>query len=344
MKNRIFFVFVIILTTILFLGCSKKVSLDDYIRSIMEEQRIPSIAAYTLGSLSKLVIVTAIMQLNEKGLIALDEDINTYLPFSVKNPNFPNEIITANMLLNHTSGLARPDPGIELPGFYYYYPGDTVPPMSQWIKEYIVPGGENYVPELWRNTAPGTEEWYSNIGATLLAYIVEVIMNENFNTYCKKNIFTPLQMPHSTFKLSSISEDKLAVPYNINYFRFYQYAYLTYPAGFLRSSVEEFSHFIIAYMNGGEYNGNRILKESTINNILTAQNTNTGMCKIWYSFNSNWYGHSGFVTGGSTHTEFQKDSKVGFIVFSNTHSNCVIRGGAIPNAIFKITLLLDNQS
>ena len=44
---------------------------------------------YTLMSVSKLIIATAVMQLWEQDLIDLDADVGDYLPFPVRNPNFP---------------------------------------------------------------------------------------------------------------------------------------------------------------------------------------------------------------------------------------------------------------
>jgi len=63
--------------------------------------------SYTLMSISKLFLATAVMQLWERGRINLDEDINQYLPFEVKNPKFPNQKITARMLLIHTSSMMK---------------------------------------------------------------------------------------------------------------------------------------------------------------------------------------------------------------------------------------------
>jgi CubicO group peptidase (beta-lactamase class C family) len=63
---------------------------------------------YTIMSISKLFLATTVMQLWEQNRIDLESDINQYLPFEVRNPNFPDKKITAYMLLTHTSGLAWP--------------------------------------------------------------------------------------------------------------------------------------------------------------------------------------------------------------------------------------------
>ena len=90
------------------------------------------------------------------------------------------------MLLTHRSGLAWPND--EDPDFYEIYPNDSAPPLFPWIKEYIVPGGSEYISRIWKLTLPGAFELYSNIGAALLGHIVEAVSGEDFNEYCKSHI------------------------------------------------------------------------------------------------------------------------------------------------------------
>ena len=73
------------------------------------EKRTPTTpsTAYRIASLTKLFTATAILQLNESNLFNLDDDINDYLPFNVKHPNYTSTPITIRMLLSHTAGLAR---------------------------------------------------------------------------------------------------------------------------------------------------------------------------------------------------------------------------------------------
>ena len=84
---------------------------------------------YTTASVSKLVILTAALQLWENGKLDLDADISDYLPFRVRNPRYPDHPITCLHLMTHTSGLAWPSD--EIPGFYDPYPRDSAPPLAQ---------------------------------------------------------------------------------------------------------------------------------------------------------------------------------------------------------------------
>jgi len=285
------------------------------------EQNVPATdeTIYILASVSKLATATAVMQLCEQGLIDLDEDINHYLSFPVRNPHYPDEKITARMLLSHRSGLAWPQN--EDPNFYQTYPGDSAPPLYPWIKEYIVPGGSQYVAAIWKNTAPGRQELYSNIGVALLGYLVEAVSGNDFNEYCKTHIFQPLDMPHTSFRLNDLDINQVAMPYQPGNKPYGHYSVKPYPSASLRSSISDFSHFIIAYINGGIYNGNRILQESTINEMLRPHYPDTRVGLIWMSYDGGWYGHGGGFHGTSTYVEFHKENQTGILIFSNGENN-----------------------
>ena len=140
-------------------------NLDDYIISKMNYYNIPGLAAcivkdgeiywtgtygyaniedsvevsdstlFILASVSKTITGVALMQLWEKGLFQLDDDVNNYLPFEVHNPNHPDSIITFRMLLTHTSSIN--DNWDEMP----YYAGDSPIPLGEYLENYLVPGG-----------------------------------------------------------------------------------------------------------------------------------------------------------------------------------------------------------
>ena len=60
---------------------------------------------YRIASISKTVGAIGLMQLVEKGLINLKEDISTYLGYKVRNPKYPNHIISVEMLTTQTSSI-----------------------------------------------------------------------------------------------------------------------------------------------------------------------------------------------------------------------------------------------
>ena len=60
---------------------------------------------FRIASISKSFTTTALLTLMEKGLINLDQDVSELTGFPVRNPAFPDVVITVKMLLSHTSSL-----------------------------------------------------------------------------------------------------------------------------------------------------------------------------------------------------------------------------------------------
>ena len=295
-----------------------------------------SVSIYSVASVSKTVLVTAVMQLYEKGLIDLDADINDYLPIEIRNPNYPGIKITTRILLTHTSGLAWPVDDYEVPGFYDYYPLDSAPPLSEWIPQFILPGGIYYVNAVWKNTVPGERELYSNIGSAILGYLVEIVSGMDFNSYSKLNIFNPLKMRNTSYSYAELDMDKVVNRYWENYQLIEPYRQLHFPVQSLKTTMEDYSHLLIAYMNGGIFNGTRILQESTIKQVLELHNPASGRCLIWEKSVGNWYIHSGGEPGVATHVEFHPEKKVGLIIFSNKRNKLVYPGQKIHAMIRRV--------
>ena len=281
------------------------------------ERTIPATSetVYLIASTSKQVTSVAVMQLYERGLIEIDKDINNYLPFKVRNPNFPDRAITPRMLLAHRSGLAWPEG--EDPSFYRIYPQDTAPALGKWLENYITPSGSNFHSAIWKKTKPGEAQLYSNIGAALLGYLVESVSGKDFDAFCKENIFTPLNMNNTSWRISDLETEKVAMPYYEDLSPIGHYSVPFYPSTTLRSSVDDFSHFVVAMMNGGIYKGKRILKDSTVNEILRIQYANSWLGLLWWKYSGGWYGGEGGFLGASSFMAFKKKDDIGILILSN---------------------------
>ncbi|MBT4684943.1 MAG: serine hydrolase [Candidatus Marinimicrobia bacterium] len=71
-----------------------------------------------IASISKTFVGVALMNLVENGLISLDKDVNTFLPFKVQNPHLPESIITLRHLMSHSSGI-QDNQKVYLSSYYY---------------------------------------------------------------------------------------------------------------------------------------------------------------------------------------------------------------------------------
>lgn len=283
------------------------------------EKKIPASlnTIYHIASVSKIVTSVAVLQLYEQKVLDIDKDINNYLPFIVRNPKYPDKIITPRILLTHRSGLAWPINGVEDPDFYRIYPNDSAPNLGEWLKNLITPEGKNFNPKLWKSTEPGEVELYSNIGAAILGYLVEVVSGTDFNSYCENNIFRPLNMPNTSLRISNLSKELMAMPYYEHRTLSGHYSVPFSPSTSVKSTIHEFSHFIIAMMNGGKYKNRRILKEKTVNEILRIQYPNSWMGLMWWKWKGDWFGGEGGFLGSSSLAIFQKTKKIAILIFSN---------------------------
>ncbi len=360
-------------------GKLERPSLDEFIRITMEKGHLPGLAAcvvknndiawsegygwadieqqipmspdtlMNIGSISKTVTATAIMQLWEEGRFRLDDNINSHLPFTVRNPFHPSEPITFRQLLTHTSSL---DDG---PSYRQSYScGDPKISLRTWVEEYLTPGGAHYDEAgNFHDWKPGEEFDYCNVAFGLLGYLVEAMSGSSFGDYCRANIFEPLGMKETSWYLANLNTAKHAVPYTYvsngemrgrlvqedgeargapigeGYLRNCLYSFPNLPDGLLRTSVHQLAHFLRTYINNGSYEDRRLLQETTVRRILTSQldqsmlpDEGRGLGLAWYHWGADScdlrWGHTGGDPGITTRMLFRPADGVGVIVFTNS--------------------------
>ncbi|GAB3504320.1 serine hydrolase domain-containing protein [Emticicia fontis] len=283
-----------------------------------------------IGSISKTFTGVALMRAVEEKKLSLDEDINQYLPFKVVNPNFPNENITLRHLAIHTSGIADAYPTYDS---VYHYGGDSPVKLGDFLKSYFEPTGKFYSKENFLNHKLGTYREYSNIGAALAGYIVEIVTGKKLNVYTGQHIFKPLKMNNTGWFFSEINRanhSKLYEKQNGSIENIELYGEITYPDGGVRTSVSDLSKFFISLLNDGQYKGIRILKKTSVDEMLkfhyTAGNKpenvelNEKNAGIFWStkLNTTRIGHGGSDPGLKTEMLSDLSKEVAVILFTNT--------------------------
>ena len=213
----------------------------------------------TTASLGKAFTAIGVLQLNERGMIDLGEDIRPYFTEFELETRFDEPLTFAN-LLTHTDGFeARMIGGAALTQ-------DDLIPLGELIHTY---NPTQLYP-------PGQHMTYSDFPANLAGYLTQEISGVPFERYMADNILSPLNMDSSTFDqhLSDEMIRRLANGYE------YQdgvqeevpLLYIRYaPAGGLRTTASDMNHFMLALLNGGEYNGARIMNEQTVQMMFTQQ-------------------------------------------------------------------------
>ncbi|MFK8058308.1 MAG: serine hydrolase domain-containing protein [Saprospiraceae bacterium] len=287
--------------------------------NIEQEAALKSNDLFLMASVSKVVTATALLQLHEDGLFELDDNINDYLSFDVNVPN-QSTSITFRMLLTHTSGIAD---GSALDD-QYYYGEDSPVALSDFLENYLAPGGDFYnATDNFHAFAPGSQHEYSNVGNALIGVLVEQISGLGFNAYCKQNIFSPLGMTNTFWRLDEIS-GTIVTPYNYanrSYEAIDQYTFTDYPNGGLRSTASDMLKFFSAFTQGGQSNNVELLSSETVDEMLTPQipaiDSEVGLHLFVMDAQNSLWGHDGGEQGVATIVGFNLDTKVGAIVLTN---------------------------
>ena len=205
---------------------------------------------FRIGSTSKLFTWTAVMQLVEQGKINLDADVNQYIDFKI--PATYKQPITMRHIMTHTPGFE--EDGRDL------ITDDTarMMPLGRWLATHI-PG---------RVRPPGTYSSYSNYATALAGYVVQRVSGESYDDYIEKHILVPLGMTQTT------TRQPLPERLRADMSGGYSWGGGTYkpqkfeivnaaPAGSIASSATDMAKFMLAHLDNGAVNGQRILADST---------------------------------------------------------------------------------
>lgn len=230
---------------------------------------------YRVASISKVIVALGVMKLFEEGKIDLDEDISKYLGFKVRNPYYPELIITTKMVMTQTSSMN--DCGFGNKGYYGKKAGVDHIKLEELFDE----KSDYYLNDLWLNKKPG-EYWnYCNFGCGVLVCLIERITGRLFRDYIKEILFDPLEI-YSGFRTFDIKDINHLAEH-----RKYEQGKLldirglkesqereggVFPigdnfadyAGGLYISGNNLKKIMITLMQNGSYNNKELFKESTI--------------------------------------------------------------------------------
>jgi CubicO group peptidase (beta-lactamase class C family) len=277
------------------------------------EKRVPVSADNTLfrpGSISKLFTWTGIMQQVEQGKLDLDRDVNDYLDFKIP-PAFGKPITLRN-IMTHT-------PGFE----------ETVQELFVGDEKHLTPLGDYlkaHLPE--RIYPPGTTPAYSNYATAMAGYILQRVSGEKFDDYIENHIFKPLGMNSCTFRqpLPDALKSRMSNGYELasqpaHHFEFVN----TEPAGSSSVTAADMTHFMIAHLQNGTYEGAQILRPETAQLMHSRQFANmpemNAMALGFYEETRN--GHRIIGHGGDTqyfHSDLHlvPDVGLGFFISYNS--------------------------
>lgn len=170
---------------ITYYGVTRK---DDSVQTVTNQDR-----AFEIGSITKVFTAALLADLILRKKVSPDEPINAHLPAMSKE----NPAITFAQLSNHTSGLPRLPPNLNL------LFADQSNPYKDYGPEKL---NEYLAGEITLTDPPGTKYAYSNLGAGLLGYTLATIENTTYETLLQNRILIPLRMTNTTTDRSRVND------------------------------------------------------------------------------------------------------------------------------------------
>lgn len=229
---------------------------------------------FLIGSITKPITAIAIMQLQEKGLLDINDPVSKYIPEQTRG----NEITIEN-LLNHTSGLSR-DVNVSL-----YHP---IPKEELINKAKTQP----FISD------PGISTIYSNINYSLLAYIVENVSGQTYEEYLEDNIFKPLHMNSTKAAASNNDLPDMAEGYFVSDSQLNKVSGTIYDVSVFFGSGNIYSTTKDLYLlDRGLYEEKILSRESIV--MMYENGYGWGVGEL----NGNkWVGHNGLLNNGYSST------------------------------------------
>lgn len=270
------------------------------------------------ASVSKAVTAVTAMSMFDDGLLDLDASVEDALPFAVRNPGCPDAPITFRQLFTHTSSIIDSNAYSDT-----YVVGDSPIGLGEYVRGYVTPGGAYYdAADNFEPACPGEVNEYSNISVALLGHALEEISGVPFDDLSRARVFDPLDMRDTSYRIASIDPARLATPYRgsspATFQAHGQVGYPTLPDGMLRSSVPQLAKVLAMMAEGGVYQGQRILAETTVAEMRRSQipelDSTQGL--LWF-YDGAVFGHDGSDPGTSSFMYFDPESGDGVLLVAN---------------------------
>ena len=209
-------------------------------------------SVFPLASITKPLVVTALMQLVERGLAVLSDPVAEYIPEFARNGK---EGVTLWHLITHTSGLDEPT-GEHLEVLF-----DQREPMSSLL-DVAYRAGLKF--------EPGTRWFYGFLTFAVLGELLTRISGQAYSAYLDEHVFMPLGMKDTSFipapeclaPMHAFRADKDLAYFNT----------LALPADGLYSTADDLVRFGCAFLNGGRFGDVRLLSEAAVR-VMTRVHT-----------------------------------------------------------------------
>lgn len=220
-----------------------------------------------IASISKSFTATSLLQLIDKGIISLNDDVSDLIGFKIRNPHHPDVPITLRMVLSHTASIRDKEDYFTL--------------------DHLNPAVYGDCAESFFEYKPGEGYNYSNMGLNLAGTILEKVSGVRFDDYVRNNVIRKLGL-YGGHNVDSLDANKFARIYKwsdslyvesqgaykptADKMSSYVFGYsspIFSPTGGVKISAHDLAVYMMMHMNYGEYNGVRIISEESAKAMQT---------------------------------------------------------------------------
>jgi CubicO group peptidase (beta-lactamase class C family) len=300
---------------------------------------------FRIASISKSFSATSIMQLVEAGKLSLDDDISDLIGFRIRNPKYPDQVITLRMLMSHRSSIN------DSQGYFSF---DAINPSKNpdWGKCY-------------NDYPPDSGYMYCNLNYNMVGAVIEKRSGERFDQYVKKHVLDPLGL-YGGYCVDSLDSSRFVTLYEYNdSLKQFTPAPAAYnprredirnyvmgestpvfsPTGGMKISAPDLARYMIMHMQQGKSNGKRIISKNSAAIMQTPRGKEGyGLALLRTEkliAGQEMRGHTGSAYGLYSAMFFQPKQKFGFVVINNGS-----KGGenAVANTVnYKVIQVLYSQ-
>jgi CubicO group peptidase (beta-lactamase class C family) len=275
-----------------------------------------------IASNTKLFTAIAAGMLVDEGKLTWDKPVRESVP-SIRFYNDQlNDSVTLRDMLSHRTGITR---------------HDTIWYKSDFTRKQLFEKLVYLEPEQPMRTT----FLYNNLMFAAVGYLIELQSGKTWEQFVKERIFDPLQMNSTGYSIAEMlqrPEFGVGFTERRDSFDIYKIPYYediagVAPCGAIVSNIEDISHWLIALMNQGRYNGKQVLPaevlKATLDPAIALPNT-TLETRGWSEMLNTAYGmgretasyrghlitmHGGDLPGFHTQISFMPQDHIGVIVF-----------------------------
>ncbi len=279
---------------------------------------------FRIGSITKTFTALALLLAAERGLLSLDDPFATIAgPGLIDNPFASHTPVRLVHLLEHSAGLG------DLNHEEMYHSDPTPLALATAVRRYRANRRVQ-----WR---PGEYYSYTNAGAGLAAFALELASGRSYEHFLADELFAPLGMAESSVLLDEATAAHLVRGYDSDALTPIPYWHMLFrPFGAINASVGDMATFVRFLLNAGRVDDQQVLSAASIARMERVESTRAARAGLangygpglyaWYNGGYRFFGHGGDGDGYLAHFGYSRAAGLGYFVVINAFDHRALRG------------------